>query len=265
MLWIDLTWPEIADAARQRLLVVQPCGSLEQHGKHLPVDTDAGIVFEVAGRAAQRAGNTLVLPCLPYGISPHHIDFPGTISLALESYIAVIRDLVRSVAYHGFKTMILLNGHGGNAAALKAVAGAHTHESGMTVMAVTYWDLIDPEDVGKIRTSALGGMSHSGEFETSIQLALRPDRVKTDHLVAHPRRSSLPHTKRDMFAEGSMVVSGNFKAATETGVLGDPTSATPEKGRAFLDLAVDALSDLLQQIWQRQGRSHASAGAPANR
>jgi len=122
MLWQDHTWPELADAARKGYLVVQPCGSTEQHGKHLPVDTDSAIVFEVAQRAADEVGRTLVLPCLHYGLSSHHLDFPGTVSLSLETYTTLFRDIARCVAHHGFKILILLNGHGGNTAALWALA-----------------------------------------------------------------------------------------------------------------------------------------------
>ena len=252
MLWQDHTWPELADAARKGYLVVQPCGSTEQHGKHLPVDTDSAIVFEVAQRAADEVGRTLVLPCLHYGLSSHHLDFPGTVSLSLETYTALFRDIARCVAHHGFKILILLNGHGGNTAALKAISGEFLHEIDIRIMAATYWDLIDSEAVARIRTSPMGGMSHSGEFETSIQLAMRSDRVKTDRYVTNPRKAWLPHTKKDMFREGCISFPVRFKEAAEVGTLGDPTSATAQKGEAFLKLAVAAFSDILKRLLERQ-------------
>ena len=248
MQWGNLTWPDIGKAAENGCLVIQPLGSTEQHGHHLPVDTDAGIVGEVARRAAQKVNRTLVLPCLKYGISWHHIDFPGTISVSLETYIAVIKDIASCLARHGFKILILLNGHGGNAAALKAASSAFLDQIDLKIIALTYWEIIDSQKVATIRTSALGGMSHAGEFETSVQLALNAGRVYPDRYVANPRKAKLPYTKEDMFADGPVLVSARLRQANKIGVVGDPTSASAQKGQAFLDLAVDALAALLEAL-----------------
>ncbi len=252
MLWRDLSWPELSRAAEDNYLVIQPCGSIEQHGRHLPVDTDSRIVSEITRCAAKKAGRTLVLPCMSYGLSGHHIEFPGTISFSLETYIAVLKDIARSVAHHGFRTLILVNGHGGNTAAIKAVSAAFLDEINIRIMALTYWDLIDPEAVAEIRSSALGGMGHSGEFETSILLSLAPELVHIDSYDANPRKGNMIHVKKDMFAEGCVSFPTKFNNISESGVLGDPTGSTGEKGRAFLDLGVEALTEQLLQVLKLQ-------------
>ncbi len=232
--------------------MIQPCGSIEQHGLHLPVDTDSRIVSEITRRAAEKTGRTLVLPCLSYGLSWHHIEFPGTVSFSLETYIAALKDIARSLACHGFKTLIFVNGHGGNTAALKAVSAAYLDEINIRIMALTYWDLIDPEAIAKIRSSALGGMGHSGEFETSILLALAPELVHVDKYEVNPRKGKMPHVKKDMFAEGCVSFPTKFNNISKSGVLGDPTESTRDKGQAFLDLSVKALTDQLDYILQIQ-------------
>lgn len=252
MLWGNLSWPELSRAAEENSLVIQPCGAIEQHGRHLPVDTDSRIVSEITRRAAQKAGRTLVLPCISYGLSWHHIEFPGTISFSLETYIAALKDIARSVAHHGFKTLIFVNGHGGNTAAIKAVSAAYLDEINIRIMALTYWDLIDPETIAKIRSSALGGMGHSGEFETSILLALAPELVHTDNYEVNPRKGTIPHVKKDMFAEGSVSFPTKFNNISESGVLGDPTESTREKGEAFLNLGVEALTEQLHYVLKLQ-------------
>ncbi len=248
MLYQELSWPEIGDAAKNGFLVIQPCASLEQHSTFLPEDTDASIVSEIARRAAEEVGKTLVLPCLPYGISWHHIDFPGTISLSLDTYCSMLRDIAKCVAHHGFKILILLNGHGGNSAAINAISGAFLHEIDLRIMALTYWDVIDKNEIAKLRDSQIGGMSHAGEFEASCQLALRPHLVKTDRYVVKLRDSGLPHMKRDMFFSGGISFPASLKQYTEKGVVGDPTSSTPEKGEAFLKLGIAALAEILRNL-----------------
>jgi creatinine amidohydrolase len=249
MMWQELTWPELAQAAADDLLVVQPVGSIEQHGRHMPVKTDSFIIGEVARRAAGRTQNALVLPCLQYGLSWHHIDFCGAVSLSIETYIALLKDVFRCVSRHGFSTLILFNGHGGNTSAVKAASQAFLDDIPLRIVAVDYVDLIEPEAVAAVRSSPLGGMGHSGEFETSIMLYLDPDRVKPDRYTSQVRQSSLRWARKDMFADGKLTSGVKFNQISESGVLGDPTDSTPEKGETFLELAVAGFAELLHALW----------------
>ena len=118
-----LTWPEINEAIGQQKLVLLPTGSTEQHGRHLPLDTDVFLAESVCLEVARRAkGKVLVLPPISYGLNLHHIDFPGTIHINPENFIAFCVDITKSVAYHGFEKILLVNGHGSNAPLIDLIA-----------------------------------------------------------------------------------------------------------------------------------------------
>ena len=110
-----LTWPEVARAAGQGRVALIPGATLEDHGPHLPVDTDLRIVSEICERAAARAADRVVLlPAIPHGYDPHHMDFPGAISVGWDTFVRYCTDVGRSLAHHGFRRMLFLNGHGSN-------------------------------------------------------------------------------------------------------------------------------------------------------
>ena len=110
-----LTWAEMNDAIAMQKLVILPTGSTEQHGRHLPLDVDLFLAEAVCLEAGRRAADrVLVLPPMAYGLNLHHIDFPGTIHIEPEVFIAVCLNITKSVAYHGFKKILIVNGHGSN-------------------------------------------------------------------------------------------------------------------------------------------------------
>ena len=110
-----LTWPEINDAVEMGKVCVVPCGSVEQHGPHLPLDVDIvcpqGIAY---GAGKEVPDRLLVLPPVWWGYTAHVMDFPGTVNTHYETFIRLVLDITKSLAYHGFKKIILLNGHGSN-------------------------------------------------------------------------------------------------------------------------------------------------------
>src|SRR5437899_2526901 len=121
--YAKLTWPEINDAVEAGKVPVVPVGSIEQHGPHLPLDVDCVCPTGVAFAAAERLPDQiLVLPTIVHGYTAHVMDFPGTINIHYEHFIAMVLDVVKSLAYHGFKKVILLNGHGSNMPNLDLVA-----------------------------------------------------------------------------------------------------------------------------------------------
>lgn len=247
MLWEELSWPQIEQNRQEGSVVVVPCGSMEQHGRHLPVNTDSAIVFEVARGAAERVAGVLVAPLVWTGLSPHHLDFPGTISLGLETYAALIGDVCRSIARHGFRKIALVNGHGGNQALLQALALSLRHELRVHLLALSYWNLI-AQEAAAIRESAPGGIAHACEMETSIQLYLHPDRVKMGEAVSHPVRPALSFLAKDLLLPGKAQLPAPFRERTPSGVMGDPTTATAEKGRRFLEAAVERLAECLREF-----------------
>jgi len=247
MLWEELSWPRIEQCREEEYLVVVPCGSIEQHGRHLPVITDSAIVFEVSKRAAEQTPGVLVSPLVQTGFSPHHLDFPGTISLSLETYVSLISDVCRSIARHGFKKIVLVNGHGGNQAPLQAMALSMRHEIQVHLLVLSYWNLIAME-AAAIRESELGGIAHSCEMETSIQLYLCPEQVNMAEAVSHPIRPAFSFLAKDMFSGGKAQLPTPFRERTPSGVMGDPTTATAEKGRRFLEAAAGQLAKCLQEF-----------------
>lgn len=175
LLFAELTRDQLAAAAPTTTLVV-PLGATEQHGHHLPVQTDAVIVEALTRRAVSRASGqvpVLVAPTLAYGCSHHHLPFGGTMSVTTTTYIALICDLVTGLAQEGWRSVVLLNGHGGNDAAIRVAVDRLTNEirCGASVAATSYW----------ITTAAMGSSltepGHAGHFETSAMLELAPELV----------------------------------------------------------------------------------------
>ena len=123
-IWQELSWPRIKQCAEQGLVVIIPIGVIEQHGHHLPLDTDAFFAQEMARAAARRDPEILVGPTVPFGFTPSNKNFPGSISLTAATWTALIREIVRSVHRHGFTRIALLNGHGGQVALSRAAVSA---------------------------------------------------------------------------------------------------------------------------------------------
>jgi creatinine amidohydrolase len=218
------TWPQV-DATGGDVLLALPLGSLEQHGPHLPLDTDTRIARALAhGLAAQRP-DVVVAPAVAYGASGEHAAFPGTLLVGHEPLAALLVELVRS-ARAAFRGVVLVNAHGGNEATLAEVerrCGA------------------DGDDVLIWRAAVPGGDAHAGRTETSIMLALDAAAVRMELAepgCTEPIDRLLPRLR----AEGVRPVSSN-------GVLGDPTGANAEEGRALLDALVADLVASVTKHW----------------
>jgi mycofactocin system creatininase family protein len=208
------------------LVLAVPLGSVEQHGPHLPLDTDTRIAVAVAEGLAARRGDVAVAPALPFGASGEHAGFPGTLSLGTAALTTALVELVRSADH--FTGVVLVNGHGGNVDALRT-AGATLAGEGRRVVA---WAPRVP-----------GGDAHAGRTETSLLLALDPGCVRLDRLepgVTAP----LPEVLDELRAGGVAAVSPN-------GVLGDPTTATAEEGAALLEALIADLVTATDRAFPR--------------
>src|SRR5712691_12550586 len=182
--YAKLTWPEINDAVEAGKVPLVPVGSIEQHGPHLPLDVDCVCPTGVAFAAAERAPDQiLVLPTIVHGYTAHVMDFPGTINIHYEHFIAMVLDVVKSLAYHGFKKILLLNGHGSNMPNLDLVARRTCLETDAECILAAWWRLltVDPKFLPKWRQSKFpGGCAHACELETSMYLYLDGDNVGKD-------------------------------------------------------------------------------------
>ena len=143
-----LTWPEINDAVDFGKVCIIPIGAVEQHGPHLPLDVDLVCPTGIAnGAGRESAEKILVLPTIPYGYTGHVMDFPGTVNTHFETFISGVLDVTKSLAYHGFKKIVLLNGHGSNMPNLDLVARRTNLETDAECILAAWWNLltVDPE------------------------------------------------------------------------------------------------------------------------
>ncbi|HEY4004794.1 MAG TPA: mycofactocin biosynthesis peptidyl-dipeptidase MftE [Pseudonocardia sp.] len=222
------TWTELAEPPVATVLV--PVGSTEQHGPHLPLDTDTRIAEAVArGAAARLSERTLVAPAVAYGSSGEHEMFPGTVSIGQEALRAILVELGRS-AGRWARRLVFVNGHGGNVVVLRGVA-ALLREEGRDAR---WWGCALPPGGGFVRDG------HAGRTETSIMLALAPELVRVQRAAAGntaPMRELLPA----MMADGVRAVSAN-------GVLGDPAGASAREGRLMLAALIEACASFLGAV-----------------
>ncbi|TQM35519.1 mycofactocin biosynthesis peptidyl-dipeptidase MftE [Pseudonocardia cypriaca] len=212
----DRVWPEVRAAT---LLV--PLGALEQHGPHLPLDTDARVAAAVARRAAASGDALLVAPPLAYGASGEHEGFPGTLSIGHEALRAVLVELGRS-ACRWASRLVFVNGHGGNLPTVPDAVAQLRHEG----RDAAWWPCVPA-----------GGDAHAGRTETSILLALDPGSVRMDAAepgATAPLAELLPALR-----------AGGVAAVSPNGVLGDPTGANAPEGERLLAEMTAALRTCL--------------------
>ena len=250
--WAGRTAPEVREiAGRDGSVLVVPVGSIEQHGNHLPVATDTILVDAVANLGAERVHGDvplLVTPPVWSGYSPHHMPFGGTITLEYDDLLDTLEDIADAALDNGFDALLLVNGHGGNASLISsAVSTIGVDHPEVDVLGVTYFQLAEAFIDG-IRESEVGGMSHGGEFETSLMLHLRPDLVREDRLEGTYHEESYDRSLDDMFQGGPLGVYRSFDEYSETGAIGDPHLASAEKGERIYDLLGDEVEAILRQI-----------------
>jgi creatinine amidohydrolase len=240
----ELTWPEINDAVGAGKIPVLPVGSVEQHGHHLPLKVDWFCAASVVEEAARRSdGKLLAMPPVHYGYCRHVMDFPGTIAVHPMNLINFCLDITKSVAYHGFKKVIIVNGHGSNRHLLELVARRTVLETDAVCAIVNWWDLLlaEPDFNSRWRESVYpGGCGHAGELETSVLLHLDPEAVHGDRITDNVGKGTAFHWT-DLFAAGPVSIPGYHSQGTETGVGGQPSLATGEKGKVAFEGAVRLL------------------------
>lgn len=254
--YAEMSWPEAKAVAEQDRVAVLPVATYEDHGYHLPIDVDVVLCTEICERAVQRiAEEAVLIPPVSHGYSPHHMDFPGTITIAWDTFIKYVKDVCLSLAHHGFKRILIVNGHGSNTSPLDLAARLTIVETEGAVLcsSVNHWGVHRVKEAGKqIRESDYGGTSHAGEYETALYMALRPDLV--DMSKAVDERSPLSASfQSDLLAGGnpkgsSASLMPYWSAMSKSGVRGDATKATREKGEQFLEAAVTGLVDLIREL-----------------
>lgn len=247
----ELRAPDIAEALTPSSIIVQPVGAIEQHGPHLPFNTDLIVADAVSSALVDRHGDEhdlWLLPPLAYTKSNEHAWSAGSIWLGPETMLAVLNDIGRSIAKMATRRLVFLNGHGGNSSLLNvACRELRLHHDLLTFLAHPRVPRDQGGDGGQFENEDELGMGiHGGHGETSIMLHLRPDLV--DLPSAGPRiPQSLVGNQHVTFG-GAVSFGWVSNDWNEDGYIGDPTKASAEIGKAMFDSAVDNLGKAMAEV-----------------
>ncbi|MHB1652609.1 MAG: creatininase family protein [Desulfitobacteriaceae bacterium] len=259
--YVKMTWEEVNAAVEAEKVCLIPAATIEDHGLHLPIDTDVVIAEAICRKTAELIPNEVVLlPCINIGYSPHHIDGPGVVTIRWDTFINYVKDIVSSLAYHGFRKVLIVNGHGSNRPVLQMAARLTVVENPDTLCAtLSWWELKNVQDaVKQFQESDWTG--HACELETSIYLAVDESVVYMDktekdinpHMSKH-FWSDLVGNPPDGFAN-PVQLNEYWSTVSRTGTWGDPTVATKEKGQIIIDTAANELIEVIQELKERQVR-----------
>jgi creatinine amidohydrolase len=251
-LYENYTWPKLAKVVSSQPVVVLPVGSVEDHGRHLPLDTDNFLIWSICQAAAQRApGEMLLLPLIPYGFETHHMDFPGTIDVSAEHLLHFVLDVTKSVARHGFHRILIADGHGSNMPILDLVARRTILETDC-LCAAFIWPSLALDEIRKVRESERGGMAHACELETSVYLHLDAQRVEMDEAKEEVGMPDSKFVWMDLLEGSPVLLMDHWSRFSKTGVSGDPTLASAEKGKIIFEAVVNALVQLVREFKKRE-------------
>jgi creatinine amidohydrolase len=238
----DRTWPELGEYVASESLAVVPLGSTEQHGPHLPLATDHLIAEHLAREATDRA-DVLCTPTVNVGVSPHHRQFHGTMWVEPPAFRDYVESLARNLSYHGIDRIVFVNAHGGNVTHLREV-GRRLRNDGTAYAIEWMWNESIPDLVDDL--FATNG-PHGGPKETAMIQHIAPELVRNDHLETARDDGITDFADADPTVHGARTFYDSIDN-TESGVLGDQTDATPEKGEQLFEAATDQLVQLLDWL-----------------
>ncbi|QLG50633.1 creatininase family protein [Natrinema halophilum] len=233
----DATWTDVRNLETN--LAVVPVGSTEQHGPHAPLGTDVVTAEAVADAGIERVDREVVrAPAIPVGIAAEHRQFPGTMWVSEDTFRDYVGETVSSLAYHGFDRIVLVNGHGGNVAALREVGGRLTRDGDGYVVPFTWFECVGEHTAD---------MGHGGPLETALLRHLEPESIREDR-IDEARTDAA-----DGWGDWTGYVNLAYDSAefTENGVVGDPGDGDADRGTELLELAADALGQLLGAVAER--------------
>ena len=237
-----LTWPEVEDYLKTNDVILFPTGSTEQHGKHIAEDNDAFTAYEIAKRVAEKTG-VLVAPTMPFGNAIHHMKFPGTMTLTFDTLVDVYKEVCESLISHGFKKVVIMNGHGGNTNAIAQALREIRDETGVIVYSLMVFPGAFGAESLKIIEQDSGG--HACELETSVSLYLGQRVLMEKAEDWKPPRN---WTEFDTKYRRKVTTARNWDELTEIGSIGEPTLATREKGEKMVNAVVDEISTFIEDL-----------------
>ncbi|WP_158599102.1 creatininase family protein [Planococcus salinus] len=243
--WNEMSREQIGDLAKEAMVVV-PIGATEQHGPHLPVETDNVIIQAVSQQSVEKAGAQIPIvlaPLIPFGFSHHHFLYPGVLSLSIQTLITVLNDLIESVIKSGFTQIFIVNGHGGNDEVIRLAAREMALKYPVTVGAASYWT-VAAEEMGAYakqhQISELPG--HAGQFETSLMLALQPNHVQLEKLSLASKER---HAAGKSAGPGKVMVENTESWKQIDGFTDHPEKAEEQLGRDLLKIISDKVASEL--------------------
>ena len=247
-----LTWTDIDSMPdKENVVIIQPIGAIEQHGPHLPIAVDAAISLGVLGKAFEKLNTNVpafALPCLYYGKSNEHWSFPGTITLSAATLLTLIQEIAESLYRSGFRKLVLMNSHGGQPQVME-IAARDIHQQYPDFLVFPFFTWRVPHNAAELFSGyELEYGIHAGDVETSIMLSLLPEQVKIERAVReYPQ--GLPENSL-LTMEGKLPFAWLTKELTKSGVMGDATNASKEKGDRLLESVANGLVEVIADVYQ---------------
>jgi creatinine amidohydrolase len=254
-LWAEMTSTQLRDAAAAGDIALLPVGSIEQHGSHLPVDTDINGPLETALAVAARREWTVVAPPVWWGLSGAHREFAGTLDLRPATFYALLEDLCRAITASGFRVCLLV-GHASNIPAVSTLVGEFASQGGGHLLQLNYLGFA-ASTFAEIRRSGRGGEAHAGELETSLQLHLRRDLVVLDpppnaNYLDPKRDYGISQVPGDISERGPVNLGFDLAERFPEGVIGDPTVASAETGERCFNAIIDGVLAVLDEYHEKE-------------
>ncbi|MGC8619454.1 MAG: creatininase family protein [Thermoplasmata archaeon] len=230
MYWHDLTFKEIEEKINDKLLVILPIGSVEEHGYHLPLNSDSAQAIYVSEEIAKKC-NSLILPPIYYGYTELK-DYKGTISIRYSTLYNLVFDILSKVVDDGVKNILIISGHASSIhmAAIRDAANEIVEKEPVKIMFLSDYDI-----AYELRSKLVpGNDSHAGIIETSRMMAIRPDLVKKDFKFTYN-------------GKGKFMVISNYSSIYPEGTLSDPNGSSPELGRKINEYVVEKLWEMVKE------------------
>ncbi len=246
----EMTSPELGEVVKEGRIAVMPAGIIEQHGPALPLDTDIRLAYEITVRAAAQVPELVcVVPPIVHGHSPHHMDFPGTLTIDPQHMINYVLDVCLSLSYHGFRKILIVNGHGSNVPVLDLVARQTIIQTQGKTSCASIFYMSSPEyeqAANEVFPELAAQAGHADAIETSLYMAFLPNLVQLDKAHDNPASDLM------YLGSASLPLRLWWSSFSKEGIYGTITGASKEKGNVLAAAAVDGLAKIFKQYYAKK-------------